>query len=165
MKLKAAHLLRRLERIHRDLEELDDLQKSIREDREYAGRLRNSLVDESIRLNTLRERVLTQVIRPPEQQGTGYWQRLQGDQNAPTAQVPLKRKESAPPPRSEISIPILPEQRSTPQSDRPALQSVPADRQKSHPNPKASAKKENKPANAPFRFHYDRASDTQKEQP
>lgn len=67
VKLRAVHLLRKLETIERDLLELDTLQDRIREDRVYADRLRSSLVEESVRLRNLKSRILSQVIRnPPE---------------------------------------------------------------------------------------------------
>lgn len=67
MKLRAVHLLRKLETIERDLLELDTLQDRIRDDRIYADRLRSSLTDEAMRLKGLRTRILSQVIRnPPE---------------------------------------------------------------------------------------------------
>ncbi len=60
-------MLRRVERIDRDLEELENIQNSIREDRDYAGRLRESLIDESIRLDNLKGRIFSQiVINPPK---------------------------------------------------------------------------------------------------
>src|SRR5262245_38599241 len=46
VKLKAAHLLRRLEQIDRDLEELDRLKNTIKDDRNYADRVRASLAEE-----------------------------------------------------------------------------------------------------------------------
>ena len=65
MKLRAVHLLRRLETIDRDLLELDTLQDRIRDDRIYADRLRSSLVEEALRLRNLKARILSQVIRNP----------------------------------------------------------------------------------------------------
>ncbi len=65
MKLKVIHLIRRLERIERDLEELGNLQNTIHEDREYAGRLRDSLVEETLRLKKLRNRLYSQIIKNP----------------------------------------------------------------------------------------------------
>ncbi|MBI3396502.1 MAG: hypothetical protein HY042_11745 [Spirochaetia bacterium] len=67
VKLKAAHLLRRLEQIDRDLEELERLRNSIKDDRHYAERIRASLAEEIVRLKELESRILGQVIKnPPE---------------------------------------------------------------------------------------------------
>ena len=65
MKIKVIHLLRRLERIERDLEELEQLDKSLQDGREYTSRLRDSLVEESLRLKQLKQRILSQVIKNP----------------------------------------------------------------------------------------------------
>ena len=67
MELKAIHLIRRLERIDRDLEELNSLQQGIREDREYAPRIIDPLLEESTRLKKLKSRILSLIIKnPPE---------------------------------------------------------------------------------------------------
>jgi hypothetical protein len=56
-----------LERIDRDIEELNNLQMGIREDREYATRIMDPLLDESSRLKKLRSKILSQSIKnPPE---------------------------------------------------------------------------------------------------
>ena len=65
MKLRAVHLLRRLDTIDRDLQELETLQERIRNDRIYADRLRSSLAEEAVRLRNLKARILSQVIRNP----------------------------------------------------------------------------------------------------
>lgn len=65
VKLKVVHLLRRMERIHRDMQELENLQNAIRDDRDYADRLKNSLVDESLRLSELKRKILSQIIKNP----------------------------------------------------------------------------------------------------
>lgn len=67
MSLRVVHLLRKTERIDRDLEELDSLLNSLQMDREYSGRLRDSLVDESFRLRQLKQKINSQVIRIPAQ--------------------------------------------------------------------------------------------------
>lgn len=70
MKLKVVHLLRKLDTINRDLEELENLQSVIQEDRIYSGRLRNSLGEEKTRLKKLKSRILSQVIvSPPQESG------------------------------------------------------------------------------------------------
>ena len=72
MELKAIHLIRRLERIDRDLEELNNLQMGIREDREYAPRIIDPLMDESIRLKKLKSKILSLIIKnPPENLTSG----------------------------------------------------------------------------------------------
>ena len=69
VKIKVIHLLRRIERIDRDLEELERLEGAIQQDREYSERLRESLSEESGRLHQLRKRILDQVVRgAPERQ-------------------------------------------------------------------------------------------------
>ncbi|MBW7858591.1 MAG: hypothetical protein H3C43_09955 [Leptonema sp. (in: Bacteria)] len=67
MNLRVAHLLRKTERIDRDLEELDSLLNSLQMDREYSIRLRDSLIDESFRLRQLKQKINGQVIRIPVQ--------------------------------------------------------------------------------------------------
>lgn len=67
MKIKVATLLSRLEKIERDLAELERLKESIQDDRNYANRLRASLVDETVRLKDLQGRLLSAVVKnPPE---------------------------------------------------------------------------------------------------
>lgn len=65
MNLRVIHLLRKLERIDRDIEELDALMSTLQMDREYSARLRDSLVEESFRLRQLKQRINSQVIRIP----------------------------------------------------------------------------------------------------
>ena len=62
MKLKVIHLLRRLERIERDLEELDGMLSSLPMDREYSLRLRDSLIEESSRLKEFKQKILLQRV-------------------------------------------------------------------------------------------------------
>ncbi|HMZ38134.1 MAG: hypothetical protein K1X70_18445 [Leptospirales bacterium] len=67
VKLRAVHLLRHLERVERDLEELKRLEQGLKDDRAYTARLRDSLVDEQLRLEQSRARLLQQVVKaPPE---------------------------------------------------------------------------------------------------
>jgi hypothetical protein len=67
VQLKVIHLIRRLDRIRRDIEELERLQSGIREDREYATRIIDPLIEETQRLKKLRNRILSQIIKsPPE---------------------------------------------------------------------------------------------------
>lgn len=67
LKLKVIHLIRRLERIERDLEELDQLQTSLHMDREYSRKLKESLLEESVRLKDLRDSILSQRIQDHSQ--------------------------------------------------------------------------------------------------
>ena len=62
LKLKVIHLLRRLERIERDLEELDGMLSGLPMDREYSLRLRDSLIEESSRLKDFKQKILTQRV-------------------------------------------------------------------------------------------------------
>lgn len=67
MKLKAIHLLNRMERIERDLDEIRTLRSTLQEDREYSSRLRESLQEETLRLKQLQNTLLSQVVHnPPE---------------------------------------------------------------------------------------------------
>ncbi|MCR9144454.1 MAG: hypothetical protein NXI24_19605 [bacterium] len=67
MKLRAIHLLNRMERIERDLSEISTLRSTLQDDREYTSRLRTSLQDETVRMRELQAKILTQVIQnPPE---------------------------------------------------------------------------------------------------
>jgi hypothetical protein len=140
VKLKAIHLLRRLERIDRDLEELQQLQNSIQEDRAYARTLKESLSEEFSRLRQFKSRILTQIITnpPPE---------LSGEESAPL-RTPVSTPGTHEIRRPEISIPILKKEpeavRSEPKSIPEAVSSVAA----KEPAPK-------KPA---FRFVYDNKS-------
>lgn len=65
MKLRAIHLLNRMERIERDLNEMQTLRSTLQDDRDYAGRLRSSLQDETLRLRELQSQILAQVIQNP----------------------------------------------------------------------------------------------------
>ncbi len=65
MNLRVVHLLRKVERIDRDIEELEALLGTLQMDREYSARLRDSLVEESFRLRQLKQRINAQVIRIP----------------------------------------------------------------------------------------------------
>ncbi len=166
MKLKVAHLLRRMERIQRDLEELDHLQKSIREDRDYAGRLRNSLVDESIRLHTLRERLLGQVIHPPQATGAPYWERLMEKdvKSGRRGKSPTISDQSATSSRPAVEITIPPKNAlASGESDKKS------EKRRQEPGTPAPAGKKGghakEPADSaqpPFRFNYDRTSNTER---
>lgn len=63
--LKVVHLLHKLEMIERDLAEITAMQESLKDDRGYAARLRDSLGDEALRLKELQSRIRSQVIRNP----------------------------------------------------------------------------------------------------
>lgn len=65
MKLRAVHLIRHVERVERDLEELRRLEQSLKEDRGYAARLRDSLIDETMRLEQIKNRIMSQVVKAP----------------------------------------------------------------------------------------------------
>lgn len=67
MKLRAIHLIRHLERIERDLEELRKLDSTLKEDRGYAVRLKGSVQDEMVRLEQIQTRLMQQVVRAPEE--------------------------------------------------------------------------------------------------
>ncbi|MBU44365.1 MAG: hypothetical protein CMN76_14180 [Spirochaetaceae bacterium] len=69
LKLKVIHLLRRLERIERDLEELDGMLAGLPMDREYSLRLRDSLIEESSRLKDFKQKILTQRVISDSQNG------------------------------------------------------------------------------------------------
>ena len=98
MKLRVVHLIRKLDKIDRDLEELGGLRNRIQEDREYAGRLSESVAEETTRLKRLRSKILAQVIRPPATtsegssngagedtvNGPGWWRRLLEETSAPS---------------------------------------------------------------------------------
>ena len=67
MKLRVVHLIRKLEKIDRDLSELDSLKHKIHLDRHYANSINKSLIDESTRLKSLKSKIFAQVIKePPE---------------------------------------------------------------------------------------------------
>lgn len=66
MNLRVIHLIRKVERIDRDLEELDSLLGTLQMDREYSLRLRDSLIEESFRLKQFRQKITSQIIRIPE---------------------------------------------------------------------------------------------------
>ena len=67
MKLRAIHLIRHLERIERDLDELRKLDSTLKEDRGYAARLKGSVQDEMVRLEQIQTRLMQQVVRAPEE--------------------------------------------------------------------------------------------------
>ncbi len=109
MKLKAIHLLHRLERLDRDLEELQLLQNSIQADRAYARTLKESLMEEFGRLRQLKSRILSQVIRTPPAGLTGEAESskpaaLPNAENrrrlAPELTLPSAKKEKAEPSRT-----------------------------------------------------------------
>ncbi|MFN3604338.1 MAG: hypothetical protein ACK4UJ_06490 [Leptonema sp. (in: bacteria)] len=67
MTLKAIHLIRKLERIERDIEEIHNLLQNLQMDREYSGKLKDSLLEEYHRLKNLKSEILKQKIYvPPE---------------------------------------------------------------------------------------------------
>jgi len=90
VKLRAIHLIRHLERIERDLEELRKLDSALKEDRGYAARLRGSVQDESIRLEQIKTWLMQQVVRAPDE--------------APRDEVQVQL-EAVSQPRPEIIIP------------------------------------------------------------
>ncbi len=136
VKIKVIHLLRRLERIDRDLEELDRLKATIQEDREYAERLRDSLAEESRRLHQLRDRILVQVVLHPPDEKT--WAAVDAVIPAAVAGMPPVVERSREP---EVIVP-----------------------RKKIPPPRATREEERKPAakngrnphksDAPFQFRY-----------
>lgn len=63
--LKVIHLLHKLEMIDRDLAEIESMQGALKDDRAYTQRLRDSLVEEAVRLKELQTRIRSQVIRNP----------------------------------------------------------------------------------------------------
>ena len=65
MHLKAVHLCNHLRKIERDIEEIEMLSNSLQKDRTYTPQLRSSLQEEVQKLNALREKILTQVIKDP----------------------------------------------------------------------------------------------------
>ncbi|MCB1326194.1 MAG: hypothetical protein H7A21_05285 [Spirochaetales bacterium] len=62
MQLKVIHLLNHLEKINRDLQEIDALQASIKDDRNYSQKVRSSLKEESVRLRRLQAKIETQTV-------------------------------------------------------------------------------------------------------
>lgn len=65
MNLKVIHLIRKLERIDRDLEEIQTMLNTIQMDREYSKKLKDSLIDEYHRLKQLKTTILKQVVLIP----------------------------------------------------------------------------------------------------
>ncbi|MBE7437782.1 MAG: hypothetical protein HS115_04935 [Spirochaetales bacterium] len=63
MVVKAVHLLKSLEQVERDLNELTSLKMTIQSDRKYADRLQTSLKEEEMRLEGLRKKLLSQVVK------------------------------------------------------------------------------------------------------
>ncbi len=97
VKLRAVHLLRHLEKVERDLEELKRLEQGLKDDRGYAARLRESLVDEQLRLEQVRSRLLQQVVKaPPERDEDPVQHQLEAIQapqrRAPELILPDSRK-------------------------------------------------------------------------
>jgi len=86
VKLKVIHLIRRIERIRRDIDELEQLQSGIRDDREYAPRLIDPLIDETLRLKKLENRIQNQIVKEPPQ-------------------ILTEVKSTAPAPRPEVELP------------------------------------------------------------
>ncbi len=74
VKLKVIHFLRRMDRIRRDLEELDKLQNAIQKDREYSHRLKDTFLDESQRLKKLQSRMLNLIVKNPP-----VWKKIGAD--------------------------------------------------------------------------------------
>ncbi len=65
MHLKTIHLSNHLNKIERDIEEMENLATSLKNDRSYASQLHRSLKEETQKLNELREKILAQVIKEP----------------------------------------------------------------------------------------------------
>jgi hypothetical protein len=63
--VKAVHLLKSLEQVERDLTELTSIKMTIHADRKYADRLQTSLKEEELRLEELKKRLLSQVVKNP----------------------------------------------------------------------------------------------------
>lgn len=61
------HLIRKIERIDRDIEEIQNLLSNLQMDREYSQRLKDSLIEEYHRFKDLKKEILKQVILIPPQ--------------------------------------------------------------------------------------------------
>lgn len=129
MNLRVIHLLRKVERIDRDIEELDALLSTLQMDREYSARLRDSLIEESFRLRQLKQRIHSQVIRiPPHLENlladgrrteipptvTAHGQKTQED--AASDRPDHKQEEARPVLSSESEIKISPSSKKDPSS-------------------------------------------------
>ncbi|MDW7975076.1 MAG: hypothetical protein RMI35_00810 [Leptospiraceae bacterium] len=66
MNLKVIHLIRKLERIERDIEEIQNMLNTLPSDREYFPKLKDSLLDEYHRLNQLKKEIYKQTVYIPE---------------------------------------------------------------------------------------------------
>lgn len=67
MNIKVIHLIRKLERIERDIEEIKNLISTLQMDREYSAKLKDSLIEEYHRLKNLKKEIFKQVVFiPPE---------------------------------------------------------------------------------------------------
>lgn len=143
MKIKVIHLLRRVERIDRDLEELDRLRATIQEDRDYADRVRDSLTEEARRLGDLRERILTQVVKDPPvlEEGSSVASAV-----LPVAPVAAPAGAEAAGPQPEIIVP----RKGRPQRSSPKKSAAAPDSEKSAGRKKDAAAK----SAAPFQFRY-----------
>ncbi|GIX41763.1 MAG: hypothetical protein KatS3mg129_1496 [Leptospiraceae bacterium] len=65
MNLKVIHLIRKIERIERDMEEIQTLLNTLQMDREYSKKLKDSLIEEYHRLKKLRSTILKQIVHIP----------------------------------------------------------------------------------------------------
>jgi len=63
--LKVIHLIRKIERIDRDMEEIQTLLNTLQMDREYSKKIKDSLIEEYHRLKQLKSIILKQVIHIP----------------------------------------------------------------------------------------------------
>jgi len=136
MNLRVIHLLRKVERIDRDVEDLDALLETLQMDREYSARLRDSLVEEAFRLRQLKQRINSQVIRVPEH----FESLLSGTK--PTATVTVAAAQIA----EKVSMPI-PSQKSESQA---ALSTAPKKAEAAAATPKPSETGSNqKPVSQP----------------
>ncbi|MCB1167671.1 MAG: hypothetical protein KDK33_16045, partial [Leptospiraceae bacterium] len=95
MKLKVIHLLRRLERIERDLEELDGMLAGLRMDREYSVRLRDSLIEESARLKEFKQQILTQRVLATEEQIAADQAASESIESSVTIELPGKAQSNS----------------------------------------------------------------------
>ncbi len=66
MNLKVIHLIRKVERIDRDIEEIQTLLNTLQMDREYSQSLKDFLIDEYHRLKNLKKEILRQTVKFPE---------------------------------------------------------------------------------------------------
>ncbi len=131
LKLKVIHLLRRLERIERDLEELDGMLSGLPMDREYSIRLRDSLIEESSRLKDFKQKILTQRVISDNPSAIETADTEEGSVNA------------------EVSI-QLPEKGSNSNG-----RSKPKSQRKSQPAPVRTEKKEQKEEKPAFEFRFE----------